>query len=155
MNDNAVPLDYGPVVILEHATCPGGSGRRFFTLYGHLARLTLDRLAVGQKVAAGERFGTVGTEVENGGWAPHVHLQVLTSLLGRGVDVPGVGVRGDLSLWRSVCPDPDFLLRIPEGTSAAPGMRTPDLGPADNARPIIETYPDEITIEATLASTSS
>lgn len=121
-NDNAAPQDYGPVVILAHRT---DTGDGFFTLYGHLARSTLPGLAVGQPVGAGERFAAVGTEVENGGWAPHLHFQVLTSLLGRGVDVPGVGAPADLGLWRSVCPDPNLLLGLPEGTRADPGVRGP------------------------------
>jgi 4-aminobutyrate aminotransferase-like enzyme/Ser/Thr protein kinase RdoA (MazF antagonist) len=149
LHDNAAPLDYGPVVVLEHHTGDGarggdgerdgdgaldgsgprdgdGSSRgtRFFTLYGHLARSTLDGLAVGERVVAGQPFATVGTVDENGGWAPHVHLQVLTSLVGSGVDVPGVGARSDLGVWRSVCPDPNLLLGLPEGTRAAPGLTT-------------------------------
>ncbi|HET9654562.1 MAG TPA: aminotransferase class III-fold pyridoxal phosphate-dependent enzyme [Kineosporiaceae bacterium] len=120
-HDNAAPLDYGPVVILEHRT---GDGTRFFTLYGHLSRSTLTRLDVGQRVAAGEEFGTVGTREENGGWAPHLHLQVLTSLIGMGADVPGVGARDGLGVWRSISPDPNLLLGLPEGTRADPGMST-------------------------------
>lgn len=131
LNDNAEPKDYGPVVILRHVT---GSGEDFFTLYGHLARTTLPALTVGQKVHAGERFATVGTEAENGGWAPHVHLQVLTSLLGRGVDVPGVGTPSDLGVWRSVSPDPNLLLGLPEGTRADPGMRTGEVARRRAAR---------------------
>jgi murein DD-endopeptidase MepM/ murein hydrolase activator NlpD len=121
LHDKAAPQDYGPMVILAHRT---DTGVEFFTLFGHLARTTLAELKVGQQVAAGERFATVGALRENGGWAPHVHLQVLTSLLGMGVDVPGVGAPADLGLWRSVCPDPNLLLGLPEGTRAAPGRRT-------------------------------
>ena len=125
LNDNAAPQDYGPVVILAHVT---DTGEDFFTLYGHLARTTLTALRVGQEVTAGERFSTVGTQDENGGWVPHVHLQVLTSLLGLGVDVPGVGAPADLGVWRSVCPDPNLLLGLPEGTRADPGMRMGRMG---------------------------
>lgn len=131
LHDNAAPQDYGPVVILAHTT---DAGEEFFTLYGHLTRSTLPALSVGQKVAAGERFATVGTEQENGGWAPHVHLQVLTALLGMGVDVPGVGAPADLGLWRSVCPDPNLLLGLPEGTRADPGMRTGQVAGRRSAR---------------------
>jgi 4-aminobutyrate aminotransferase-like enzyme/Ser/Thr protein kinase RdoA (MazF antagonist) len=131
LHDNAAPKDYGPVVVLAHRT---DTGEEFFTLYGHLSRTTLPALTVGQKVAAGERFATVGTQQENGGWAPHVHLQVLTSLLGMGVDVPGVGAAADLGLWRSVCPDPNLLLGLPEGTRADPGMRTAQVAAGRSAR---------------------
>jgi 4-aminobutyrate aminotransferase-like enzyme/Ser/Thr protein kinase RdoA (MazF antagonist) len=131
LNDNATPKDYGPVVILRHAT---DTGEEFFTLYGHLARTTLDGLTTGQQVAAGERFATVGSQDENGGWAPHVHLQVLTSLLGHGVDVPGVGTASDLGVWRSVSPDPNLLLGLPEGTRADPGTRTAEVARRRAAR---------------------
>jgi murein DD-endopeptidase MepM/ murein hydrolase activator NlpD len=132
LHDNAAPQDYGPVVILAHRT---DTGEGFFTLYGHLARTTLSELTVGQKVTAGERFATVGTQDENGGWAPHVHLQVLTSLLGMGVDVPGVGAPADLGLWRSVCPDPNLLLGLPEGTRADPGRWTAQAARDQAAQP--------------------
>src|SRR5712691_1730964 len=36
--NNVAPLDYGPLVILQHETA---SGKEFFTLYGHLTRETL------------------------------------------------------------------------------------------------------------------
>ena len=113
--DNTAPLDYGPVIILRHTTPDGVD---FYTLYGHLARTSLPELSVGQPVAAGQQFATVGTEAENGGWAPHVHLQILTDLLGMGLDVPGVGTRSNLAEWASLCPDPNLLLRVPETLDA-------------------------------------
>ncbi len=117
--DNAAPLDYGPVVILRHELdAEAGSG--FFTLYGHLSRDTLRRLRIGQPVGAGERFASIGGSDENGGWAPHVHVQVLTDLLGLGVDVPGVAPASDLPLWTSVSPDPNLILGLPEGVAAQP-----------------------------------
>ena len=60
---------------------------------------------------AGDRIATFGRPAENGGWAPHVHVQVLLDLIGLGVDVPGVAPRGELALWRSLSPDPALLLR--------------------------------------------
>jgi 4-aminobutyrate aminotransferase-like enzyme/Ser/Thr protein kinase RdoA (MazF antagonist)/murein DD-endopeptidase MepM/ murein hydrolase activator NlpD len=115
--DNAAPQDYGPVVILRHETLDGTS---FFTLYGHLARTSLPPLAPGRSVAAGEKFAAVGTQDENGGWPPHLHLQVLTDLAGLGTDVPGVGRRSEVGVWRSVSPDPNLLLRVPAGLAAVP-----------------------------------
>ena len=40
--DNAFPQDYGPVIILRHET---DRGDEFFTLYGHLSRESLRRVA--------------------------------------------------------------------------------------------------------------
>lgn len=107
--DNDAPLDYGPLVVLRHEL----EGQGFFTLYGHLSRDSLTGLRPGQTVAAGEVFARTGTRAENGGWAPHVHVQVLTDLVGLGRDVPGVASRGDLDLWSSLCPDPAPLVGLP------------------------------------------
>ena len=72
--DNAAPLDYGPTVILHHHT-PCGTG--FHTLYGHLDRATLEGLAPGGRVAAGQVIGRLGDRRINGGWPPHLHFQVI------------------------------------------------------------------------------
>ncbi len=108
--NNSAPLDYGPVVILRHET---GDGEKFFTLYGHLTRETLESLKVGQRVARGETFARVGSVQENGGWAPHVHFQVILDLLELGADFPGVAFASQRSAWTSLSPDPNLLLGIP------------------------------------------
>ncbi len=122
--DNAEPLDYGPVVVLEHRT---GHDVPFFTLYGHLSRAGLAGIRPGQRVAAGEVIGSVGDPGENGGWPPHVHVQLLTTLAGiptitTPVTTPGVAPRAELGLWQSVSPDPNLLLGLPDGTRADPGL---------------------------------
>jgi 4-aminobutyrate aminotransferase-like enzyme len=122
--DNDAPLDFGPVVVLEHVT---PAGVPFFTLYGHLSRDGLAGVTPGQPVRAGDVLGTVGTEAENGGWPPHVHVQVLTALVGLPtvagpVKVPGVAPRAELALWQSICPDPNLLLGLPGGTRAEPPL---------------------------------
>ncbi len=121
--DNDAPLDYGPVIILRH-TMPDGLS--FFTLYGHLSRASLEGLRPGARVAAGAPFATVGARSENGGWVPHLHLQLLTDLVGLGLDVPGVAPRSELAVWASLSPDPNLLLRLPEAVSASA-----DVGAAD------------------------
>ena len=85
--ENTEPLDYGPLVILRHET---DCGEEFFTLYGHLARQTLQELKPGQAIAAGQVFARVGTLNENGGWPAHLHLQIILDLLELGADFPGV-----------------------------------------------------------------
>jgi Ser/Thr protein kinase RdoA (MazF antagonist) len=117
--DNAAPLDYGPVIVLRH-DLPDGA--RFFTLYGHLSRASLHGLHPGTPVPAGMVFATIGTQQENGGWAPHVHLQLFTDLVGLGLDVPGVAPRSELAVWSSLCPDPNLLLGVPEGLDASTGL---------------------------------
>ncbi len=122
--DNADLLDFGPVVVLEHAT---PDGVPFFTLLGHLSREGLALVRAGEKVEAGQVVGRVGDRGENGGWPPHVHLQLLTALAGlpsitTPMPVPGVAARGDLAVWQSIAPDPNLLLRLPGGTRADPGV---------------------------------
>jgi len=125
--DNARPLDYGPTVILRHEP---EAGVRFWTLYGHLGREVLAHLAPGDRVAAGERFASLGGAHENGGWAPHVHLQVITDLMGWVGDFPGVAAPSEEHLWRSFLPDPSALV----GFDAADPIGKPADGPGLRAR---------------------
>jgi 4-aminobutyrate aminotransferase-like enzyme/Ser/Thr protein kinase RdoA (MazF antagonist) len=108
--ENKAALDYGPLVILRHAT---SDGEKFFTLYGHLTRETLQTLKPGQAIAKGEVFAYVGTLHENGGWPPHLHFQIILDLLDRGADFPGVARASECSAWISVSPDPNLVLGIP------------------------------------------
>jgi 4-aminobutyrate aminotransferase-like enzyme/Ser/Thr protein kinase RdoA (MazF antagonist) len=107
---NTAPLDYGPLVILRHAT---DDGLEFFTLYGHLARETFDELQPGQRIARGQPFANIGDVNENGGWAPHLHFQVILDLLDHRTDFPGVAHASQRKLWASLSPDPNVLLGIP------------------------------------------
>jgi len=116
VRDNDAPLDYGPVVVLEHRT---PDGQPFFSLYGHLARRTLDHLVAGQPVAAGDVVAWVGERHENGGWQPHVHAQVIVDLLGLAHDYPGVALPSQMSMWLGLSPDPSALLGLPAGAMPA------------------------------------
>jgi 4-aminobutyrate aminotransferase-like enzyme/Ser/Thr protein kinase RdoA (MazF antagonist) len=112
--NNKAPLDYGPVVILRHALPKSAGGApEFFTLYGHLSASTLEKLRVGQQIARSEKFGEVGATSENGGWAPHLHFQIITDLLEYGTDFPGVARVSERRVWTNLCPDPNLLLGIP------------------------------------------
>ncbi len=108
--DNAAEQDYGPVIVLRHAT---DDGVEFFTLYGHLSRESLNGLRVGQKVRAGERIATLGAPDVNGGWTPHLHLQVITDLLGLDTDFPGVARPTQRDVWCELCPDPNLIVGVP------------------------------------------
>ncbi len=130
MANNAAPLDYGPVVILRHSY-PNykGEAQEFFTLYGHLTTQTLAGLRVGQKIARGEKFAEVGATPENGGWAPHLHFQIITDLLDYGTDFPGVARASERRVWTSLSPDPNLLLGIP-----ADRFPTPETSAAETLR---------------------
>ena len=108
--DNRAPLDYGPVIILRHDI---PDGEPFFTLYGHLSRESLEGLEVGRVIERGERFAWFGAADVNGGWTPHLHLQVFTDLLDVGTDVPGVALASQREVWASICPDPNLLVGVP------------------------------------------
>jgi 4-aminobutyrate aminotransferase-like enzyme/Ser/Thr protein kinase RdoA (MazF antagonist) len=108
--NNLAPLDYGPVVILRHEI---GGGEQFFSLYGHLSKESLDGLKVGQRIARGQEFARVGSAQENGGWAPHVHFQIILNLLELEADFPGVAHASQRAVWTSLSPDPNLLLGIP------------------------------------------
>ena len=103
LENNDSELDYGPMLVLEHA---GANGSGFFTLYGHLSEETLGRVAVGQAVRAGERIASVGAPPGNGNWPPHLHFQLINDLLGLGRDFPGVARQSEQDYWLGLSPSP-------------------------------------------------
>ncbi|WP_050523155.1 peptidoglycan DD-metalloendopeptidase family protein [Pseudorhodobacter wandonensis] len=105
---NSDPLDYGHTLILEHdGPVP------FFTLYGHLGASLPTLLAVGDAVTPGQIIAHLGDWHENGGWAPHLHFQIMTSMLEQVQgNFFGVGHAGLWDVWSQICPDPNLILRI-------------------------------------------
>ncbi len=114
LRDNDAPGDYGPTIVLEHA--PANDRPVFWSLYGHLSRASLERFKVGQVVKAGELLGWLGDVSVNGGWWPHVHVQVICDLLDRSGDFQGVARPSERRVMLSVSPDPSPLLGL--GASA-------------------------------------
>ena len=112
---NADPLDYGHTLILEH----DAGGVPFWTLYGHLAGTLPGLLSPGAAVAAGQHIADLGDWHENGGWAAHVHFQIMTDMLDQsGGNFFGVGHASLWDVWQAICPDPDLILRLPPGLRA-------------------------------------
>ena len=109
--NNAGRLDYGPTIILQHDVAPGIT---FYTLYGHLSLESLDDLRPGAAVQRGQRIGWLGTPDVNGGWSPHLHFQLITDMLGRSGEFPGVARPSERALWLSLAPDPNLVLRLPQ-----------------------------------------
>jgi murein DD-endopeptidase MepM/ murein hydrolase activator NlpD len=106
---NADPLDYGHTLILEHDL----NGHIFHTLYGHLAA-TLPGLHPTGRVEAGQIIAHLGNWPENGGWAPHIHFQIITDLLAQtGGNFFGVGHVSLRDVWSDISPDPNLLMRLP------------------------------------------
>jgi 4-aminobutyrate aminotransferase-like enzyme/Ser/Thr protein kinase RdoA (MazF antagonist) len=116
--DNHGPLDYGPVVILKHQA---DDGLEFFTLYGHLSRESLSALRPGDRVVRGQSFACIGTAVENGGWTPHLHFQIILDLLELSTDFPGVAFASQREVFLALSPDPNLLLGIPGNCFPASG----------------------------------
>ena len=113
IENNAERLDYGPTVVLEHPSPHG----RFWTLYGHLSRESVEDLELGRELEAGEAFARLGAPPENGDWPPHLHFQIVTHFLGHGGDFPGVALPRERSVWASFSPDPNLILRLPVETT--------------------------------------
>ncbi len=109
---NNAPLDYGPTIILQHTVDDGETA--FFTLYGHLSADSLDGLYEGMSVKEGARLGSIGDYPINGGWPPHLHFQIITDMLGRSGEFPGVALPNQREIWLSLSPDPNLITRIPE-----------------------------------------
>ncbi|MBS1241491.1 MAG: putative class-III aminotransferase, partial [Gemmatimonadetes bacterium] len=122
VRDNAGHRDYGPTVILRHEPA---DGIRFWTLYGHLGRDVLGTLTPGTSVRRGDRIGTVGDIDVNGGWPPHPHVQIITDLLDRDGEFPGVARSDQRAVWLSLSPDPNLVLRIPAERFPVPEPRGP------------------------------
>jgi len=102
--------EYGGLVILQHKI----DGHKFYTLYGHLTVASATQHKVGDHLKKGDKIGELGTYPENGNWAPHLHFQLMLSLLSFVKDFPGVAYYNQLDVWKSVCPNPNFLFKSPE-----------------------------------------
>jgi len=105
--DNQGDRNYGPTIILKHEILPELT---FYTLYGHLSRVSLQNIKVGDVLNAGAQVGTLGDIHENGGWSPHLHFQIILDLLGKSGDFPGVARPSQINVWKSICPDPWLLI---------------------------------------------
>ncbi|CAB4880976.1 unannotated protein [freshwater metagenome] len=105
-----VPLGFGGIVVLRHQT---DDGTPFWTLYGHLSPASFESLSVGQRVTAGEVIARLGRSDENGGWAPHLHFQMMTDLCGwSATEIIGVVARSQWDVWGSVFPNPNLILGL-------------------------------------------
>jgi murein DD-endopeptidase MepM/ murein hydrolase activator NlpD len=103
-------LDYGATIILEHCL----EDTIFYSLYGHLSLISLEGLYEGKPVEGGELLATLGDRTENGGWSPHLHLQLIRDLGDWKGDYPGVATRLEAAGYLENCPNTQPLyFKIP------------------------------------------
>ena len=102
---NPAEGDYGHVLVTRHDI----DGVELFALFGHLSADSLARSPAQRDFAAGEVLGWLGAPDENGGWPPHLHLQLARSDPGTH-DMPGAVAPADLAEARKRYPDPRLVL---------------------------------------------
>jgi murein DD-endopeptidase MepM/ murein hydrolase activator NlpD len=102
---NPAAGDYGHVVITEHTL----DGVSVFALVGHLSAASVAASPVGRAVKAGDVLGWLGDFHENGGWPPHVHVQ-LGWERPETHDMPGAVQPADRDHARRRWPDPRVVL---------------------------------------------
>ena len=124
LQNNTACQDFGPTIILAHET---DGGIPFYALYGHLAATSLEGLEPGMPIRAGQPIGTIGTSAESGGWAPHLHLQLITDLLGLEGNFPGVARPSQRRVWTALCPDPGVILKLTTAPPAAEVRRVDEI----------------------------
>ncbi len=106
--NDAGDKEYGGLVVLKHHI----QDLEFYTLYGHLSIKSATKNIVGTIIKKGEKIGNLGNHLENGNWAPHLHFQVMLSLLDYTKDFPGVTYYNQVNVWKSICPDPNLVFKF-------------------------------------------
>jgi len=99
--------EYGGLLILKHTL----EDFELFTLYGHNTAASVLQHEVGDIIKEGEKISELGNYPENGNWAPHLHFQVMLTMLDYNIDFPGVTFYNQLDVWKSLCPDPNLLFK--------------------------------------------
>ena len=107
--DNDEDGSYGPTIITEHQLVIEGQRRSIWLLHGHLSRQSLVGLNVGTHINKGDQIASIGEEHENGGWPPHVHLQ-LSFVEPSKPDLQGVVSPENREQALEIYPDPRNIL---------------------------------------------
>jgi murein DD-endopeptidase MepM/ murein hydrolase activator NlpD len=107
-HNNSTFGDYGPTIILDHNL----NGEVFYTLYGHLSLNSLEGLFEEKEIKKGQKIAELGDPTVNVGWPPHLHFQLITDILGKKGDFPGVCAPSEKEYYLSICPDPNLILKI-------------------------------------------
>lgn len=100
--------DYGPTIILKHQV----DKEVFYTLYGHLSKVSIENIKVGDTVLKGNTIGYLGSAAVNGDYAPHLHFQIIRDLEDNFGDYPGVSSEENIAFYKNNCPNPNLLLKL-------------------------------------------
>ncbi len=95
-------LDYGATIITQHVL----EGQIFHLLFGHLSLKSLENCVENAKILRGSKIAELGNRSENGGWSPHLHLQMILDLKGQKGDFAGVATRTEAPIYLENCPSP-------------------------------------------------
>lgn len=105
--NDAGEKEYGGLVVLKHKT----KNFDFFTLYGHNSVKSATKHSVGDKIKKGNKISELGNYPENGNWPPHLHFQIMLSMMDYKIDFPGVMYYNQIEIWKEICPDPNLLFK--------------------------------------------
>ena len=100
--------EYGGLIVLKHLQ----KDWCFYTLYGHNTPESVLKHKLGDVLKKGEQIADLANYPDNGNWAPHLHFQVMLSLLDYKTDFPGVAYFNQIEVWKSLCPDPNLLFKM-------------------------------------------
>ena len=106
--NDAGDKEYGGLIVLKHQQkewC-------FYTLYGHNTPESVLKHSLGDVIKKGQQIADLANYPDNGNWAPHLHFQVILSLLDYKTDFPGVAYFNQIEVWKSLCPNPNLLFKI-------------------------------------------
>jgi peptidoglycan LD-endopeptidase LytH len=104
--------DYGATIITQHQL----NNESFYILYGHLSLADLANLTIRKHIRAGDVIGHFGEPPENGGWPPHLHIQIIRDMQNYVGDYPGVCRYSEREDYLRNCPDPDLILGMMQYT---------------------------------------
>ena len=103
---NPEPFDYGHVIVTEHQD---PNGNLFWVLLGHLAKNSIHKTQTGSTFQKGDILGWIGDKSDNGGWNPHLHIQ-LSTVRPDTHDLPGVVSLQERIAAQKRYPDPRTIL---------------------------------------------
>jgi len=97
---NGADLDYGYTLIYYIENLQS------YLLLGHLSEATLRNKKTGMQTKQKDQIATLGMSNENGGWEPHVHIQLIRDLGIFKNDYPGVCTQSEMNFYKDNCPNP-------------------------------------------------